>query len=437
MAVKNEFHVAIVGAGIAGLALAMALHKKGVAFTVYEEAAEYSAVGAGIGFAPNGMLAMDLIEPRFRPLYERICVGNKPEDAQWVFFEGMLLQPGFGREKPWSGKLRSAWGHPDYTRKSAHRKALLDIMTSFIPIENVRFSKRLVSIKEDASKVTLEFADGEVASASILAAADGIASTVRSHVLSPTHPEQAKPVYAGAYCYRAVIPMAEAEQVLGDLTDVAKLWFGKNRAAVTYRISEGREFNLLLCKATPGQGWPYGDRVTQKVTHEEMMADFAGSDIDDCFRQLLAKAKPVRWGFFHHWRTATYYQDRVCILGDAAHASLPFQAAGAAQGIEDALVLSNVLAEMAKGPSHGSESIAQVRAGLKAYDSIRRPRAQKQLEDAYENACMLYFQDEDAGDDMNKILQRLQGDRFNWLWFHDLESDIKKAVTMMETEVNK
>lgn len=51
---------------------------------------------AGIGFAPNGMRTLDLIEPGFRPLYEKICVGNKGEDAQWIFFENMLLDEGFG-----------------------------------------------------------------------------------------------------------------------------------------------------------------------------------------------------------------------------------------------------------------------------------------------------------------------------------------------------
>lgn len=62
------------------------------------------------------MRTMDLIEPEFRPLYEAICVGNKGEAAQSVFFEGMLLEKGFGRDRPWAGK--SSWGHPDFIRKS-------------------------------------------------------------------------------------------------------------------------------------------------------------------------------------------------------------------------------------------------------------------------------------------------------------------------------
>ena len=61
---------------------------------------------------------MDLIEPAFRPRYEKICVGNKPANAQHVFFEGLLLEQGLGRNQPWCGDLKSAWGHPDFHRKS-------------------------------------------------------------------------------------------------------------------------------------------------------------------------------------------------------------------------------------------------------------------------------------------------------------------------------
>jgi salicylate hydroxylase len=116
-------------------------------------------------------------------------------------------------------------------------------MTSFIPIETVRFDKKLIAITQNDESVTLTFKDGEVTTVSILAGADGIQSTVRNYVLSAHSPHQVQPVYANAYCYRGVIPMREADEILGNLTDVAKFYFGHKRSAVTYRISGGEVVN--------------------------------------------------------------------------------------------------------------------------------------------------------------------------------------------------
>lgn len=167
-----------------------------------------------------------------------------------------------------------------------------------------------------------------------------------------------------------------------------------------------------------------------------MIADFAGRDVDDRLRGLLSKANPVRWGFFHHTHTSTYYRDRVAILGDSAHASLPFQAAGAAQGVEDAVVLSHVLAEVPRSLKGGDTLSSVVTAALNAYDSVRRPRAQKQLEQSAEVGRMVFFQHEDAGADMGRILPMLQNGRFEWLWFHDVGEDVHAAVSKMKTGID-
>lgn len=164
------------------------------------------------------------------------------------------------------------------------------------------------------------------------------------------------------------------------------------------------------------------------------MADFAGENIDERFRQLLSKANPTKWGLFHHPLTSTYHRGRVVLLGDSAHASLPFQAAGAAQGLEDALVLSSVLEELAKVHKNDSEMTPLIEAGLEAYDSVRRPRAQKQLEQSAEVGRMLFFQHEEAADDMGKILPMLQQGRFDWLWFHAVENDAEEVIARMKVK---
>lgn len=112
-------------------------------------------------------------------------------------------------------------------------------MTSFIPPENVAFNKRLTGIEQHEDGVVLTFSDAESVEASVVVGADGIKSIVREHVLQD-EPSQVAPVYADSYCYRGVIPIETAEDILGDLADTAKFYFGDKRSCVTYRISQGR-----------------------------------------------------------------------------------------------------------------------------------------------------------------------------------------------------
>lgn len=326
-------------------------------------------------------------------------------------------------------------------------------MTSFIPIEKVRFSRCVEEIEQHPDKVILKFASGDIAEASILVGADGIKSMVRGHVLGQLYPNQVEPVYADSYCYRGVIPTSEAKEIFGDLTDVAKMYLGDKRCCISYLISKGdvsrytlipiggmlttpcKELNFLLC-AVDDKPWEFKNAVSQKISHEAMMADFGGPGVDERFRRLLSKAMPVKWGFFHHRYTSTYYHDRVVLLGDSAHASLPFQAAGSGQGLEDALILSNILAKIYNAPDQGLALGPYIRAGFAAYDAIRRPRAQRQLERAHEMSQMIHFQHSETGKEMEKIAGKLQKGWFDWIWFHDLNGDIELVFRKMDEELH-
>lgn len=127
----------------------------------------------------------------------------------------------------------------DSHQSQAHRRELLEILTSFIPVENVKFSKRLTKIGQNEKQAVLHFADGEIVRASVVVGADGIQSIVRDHVLRPLFPDEVEPIYAHSYAYRAVISMDEAKEILGDLTDTAKIYVGQDRNVVTYRITGG------------------------------------------------------------------------------------------------------------------------------------------------------------------------------------------------------
>ena len=120
----------------------------------------------------------------------------------------------------------------------------------------------------------------------------------------------------------------------------------------------------------------------------------------------------------HHPETETYCKGRICLLGDVAHASTPYQAAGAGQGLEDAVVLSHLLA-LVKNPD-------QLNAAFQVYDTVRRPRAQKVVTTSHEAGVMYMWQNPNIGDDMNRIVEN-GNQRLHWIWQHDLRTDVKKA----------
>ena len=100
--------------------------------------------------------------------------------------------------------------------------------------------------------------------------------------------------------------------------------------------------------------------------------------------------------------------------------------------MEDAWVLTAVIAEIAKFP-RGSASLGpEIDAALTAYDSVRRPRAEYQLNRAAEVGRMLLFKHEETGSDMTKILAKLQNEWFDWLWFHDIDTDAQKALLQLK-----
>jgi salicylate hydroxylase len=126
----------------------------------------------------------------------------------------------------------------------------------------------------------------------------------------------------------------------------------------------------------------------------------------------------MRWPLYHHPDTPTYYNQRICLLGDVAHASSPSQAAGAGQGLEDALLLSKLLG-LVKSPDH-------LDAAIQVYDSIRRPRAQGVVRDSANIMQQYFLVHPSFRDDLKKITEDANS-RLPKIWWYDLEGDLNKA----------
>ncbi|KXJ96078.1 hypothetical protein Micbo1qcDRAFT_187712 [Microdochium bolleyi] len=411
MAPAGPLNVAILGAGIGGLGLAIGLIKRGVPVTIYEAAPEFSSIGAGIGFGPNSLNAIDLIDTRFRAEYERAKTANEKPEFEHCVFDAMYAEEGFGEKRGWK---QGYIGAPYFTRSSAHRKDLLEIMCSFIPEGTVKFNKRARSVEEVGNKVVVSFEDGETVSVDTLIGGDGVKGITRQLVIGDVAPELVAPTYGNMYIYRGIIPMDKCKEILGYHAGDAKWFMAYRKGVAIYPISQGKEENFVFfnCDDRP---WNEGHSPVP-CTKEQMIEDLQG--FDHRLLRLLDYAKPLKWPTFHHPKTPTYHKGRVAIIGDCAHASSPHQAAGAGQGLEDAVILSHLLA-LVKTPEH-------LGAAFRAYDAIRRPRAQKVVNTSYEAGVIYTWQHPEIGDNMDRIVANAN-QRLHWIWQHDIKGDMVKA----------
>lgn len=282
------FNIAILGAGIGGLALAIGLSHLNVPFTIYESAAAFSAVGAGVGLGPNALRAMDGIDKRFRDRYIAIATGNLKPEKKHYMMEAMLLKKGLGEGEPWWGK--GGWGAENYERTGAHRKDLLDIMTSFIPSDSVRFNSRVEKMSQGDGVATLTFSDGSTAQHAMIIGCDGVKGLSRRHVLESRFPETVEPKYTGKYVYRAIVSMEDAKEIMGDLATDAKMFLSKGANLSTYPISWGKEVNVVGFKRDY-KPWTGTDN-TKEVTRDEMLNDFRVHDADPRLIKLLNASYP-------------------------------------------------------------------------------------------------------------------------------------------------
>lgn len=410
---KDQLKIAIIGAGISGLALAIGLIKRQVACIIYEASSDFSAIGAGIGLGPNSLAAMDLIDPSFRSRYDNVRTTNEREEFKNSIFDALYAEEGLGTKWGWQ---RGLVGAPYFERSSAHRKELLEIMAGFIPPEVVRFSKKALVITQVEERVIIEFTDGESVSVDTVIGADGIRGITRKAIPNNDDPELVSPMYTGTYAYRGVIPMTDVKEVLGEHGGDAKWFMGHGKGLTIYPISKGLLENVVFFVKDRHGVWEDDRGANLACSKAEMLADLA--DFDARLKRLLDWAQPLKWPLFHHPTTPTYYKGNICMIGDVAHAMTPYQAAGAGQGLEDAAILAPLLA-MVQRPDEWE-------AAFRLYDEIRRPRAARAVQTSMAAGVMYTFGDAELGDDLQRIVDNAN-ERMHWLWQYDVAAEVQRV----------
>lgn len=206
---SKDFEIAIVGGGIAGLTLAIALYQRNIPFKIYERAPRFQEIGAGVSFSPNAIQAMKCCHQGIFDAFERVCTRNGWPSKQKVWFDYVDGTNDENQEPVFSI-------YTDLGQNGVHRAHFLDELAKLIPESTAVFGKELKDISEGADgKVVMTFADGSSAFADAVIGCDGIKSRVREIVVGASHPS-AHPSYSYKYAYRGLLSMEKAIEALGE-----------------------------------------------------------------------------------------------------------------------------------------------------------------------------------------------------------------------------
>jgi salicylate hydroxylase len=412
----SSLQIAIVGGGIAGVALALDLCRHShLSIQLFEAAPAFGEVGAGVSFGANAVRAIQGLG--IGAPYELIA-DQTPNPWQDIWFEW--------RRGADAGYLGASVA-PGVGQSSVHRADFLDALAQQLPSGIARFGKRAAGVDESGERVCIRFTDGTQHECDLLIAADGIKSSIRDYVLQAVGHPIVAPQFSGTCAYRGMIDSDElrtayrAHDLDEHLIDVPQMYLGLDGHILTFPIKKGRLINVVAFvsdRSSPEPLWPQDKPWVRETSQAQMLEAF--SSWGDAVRVLLeCIPAPTLWALHDVQELPVYVHGRVGLIGDAAHAMLPHQGAGAGQGLEDAWLLARLLTD----PKVTTDNVQQV---LEAYDEIRRPRA-CQVQRTSRQAGELYeLRDKDVGFD-EPLLSSTLATRFDWLWNHDMDVDLTSA----------
>jgi 2-polyprenyl-6-methoxyphenol hydroxylase-like FAD-dependent oxidoreductase len=309
----------VIGAGVGGLAAAVALQRRGWQVTAYERAGGLEDVGAGLAVAPNALRALDTVG-----LGERIR-----ELAVGQGVGGLRRPDGRYLARTSVDAARAAFGDPTVMLR---RTELVATLAGALAPGTVRFGVAAAVLDPAAGVVA---ADGAEVAADLVVAADGIDSPTRAALL-PDHPG---PVYAGVTSWRLLAPMPAAPVEPGEA-------WGRGQVFGMVSLADGTAYAYATARVPAGRradGGVEGERA-------ELRRRFGGWH--DPVEELVASAREIVRTDIRRLAAPPPRFDvgRVVLLGDAAHAMTPNLGQGACQAIEDAVVLASV-AHRPDGPA--------------------------------------------------------------------------------------
>lgn len=376
--------VAIIGGGIGGLTLALALRRRGVDAEVHEQAAELREVGAAVALSANGTRVL-----RDLGLGEGLArCGAVPTELIYRRWDSGARV----HDHPVAADYERRFGAPYY---GVHRADLQRLLAAECG-DRVRLGRRLVGISAAGSGHRLAFADGSVTEAEVVVGADGVHSAVRRWVTG-----EDPAAYSGTSGFRGLVPVEQ----LPSLPDpqAIQFWMGPGAHLLHYPIGDGSIVNFLAVVHEPERwsapGW------TEDVPVERIRDRFA--DWHPGVRELVERTSlPQRWALFGQRALNRWHRGGAVLLGDAAHAMLPHHGQGANQTIEDAVTLAECLRD-------GDRATA-----LQRYARLRRARTRAVQRSSWVASDLLHLPDGAEAERRDHQLTGI-GTTLHWIHSHD------------------
>ena len=344
MPLRSPSSLAIIGAGIGGLAAAAALRQVGVEVTVYEQAEKFERVGAGIQQSPNAM-----------KVHRGLGIEERLREAGFAPATSLNREAVTGavsNDHPLGPTVEARYGAPYLT---LHRGDLHAALASIVPAPCLQLGKKLAGLAAHGPHVWLTFTDGTEAQADALIGADGVHSLVRDYVAGPTEPR-----FTGRLAYRTTFPATRLRRV--DVGASRTKWWGADRHIVIYFVTAARDEVYFTTSQPEAADWMTRESWSATGDLAELRAAFA--DFHPDVQAVLAAAHEVhKWGIYERNPLPIWSRGRVALLGDACHPMTPYMASGAAMALEDAVVLARCIGA---GDS--------VEAAFRTYEATRKPR---------------------------------------------------------------
>jgi salicylate hydroxylase len=344
--------IVVAGAGIGGLTAALALAKQGFRIVVLEKAERLEEAGAGLQLSPNA--SRILVELGLQPRLASSAVTPQSINIMSARDGGEIARLPLGE----AANFRA--GAPYWVVHRADLQAALQAQVDHSPDIELRLGCQFEDVTAHAKGLTVVQRRGNARQQELAVAligADGIWSAVRHHLFPEVQPQ-----FSGLIAWRGTL---DATALPREYTSPrVQLWMGPRAHLVAYPISGGRRINVVAI--VPGTwnrpGWSApGEANEVKAAFSQQWPATA--------RMLIGAVEEWRrWALFTVPDIGDWSDGAIALLGDAAHAMLPFAAQGAGMAIEDAAVLAKALSDSS------GDNTAGIPAALKRYGRQRRDR---------------------------------------------------------------